>query len=96
MDQYFTLVWPRGTVIYRRYGKKQTLTKVPKNALELWAEGSRTLTLKKAGLVLLKDKTKAELEALLEVRKRFGSKYEVSLLRKAIAEGIEASESDKE
>lgn len=84
MENYFTLTLPKGSVIWKKDGTKQTLNEVPKNAMELWAGGSRSLRLRKAGIELLQGKTKEDLELLITKRQRVGNRYELNLIRTAI------------
>lgn len=84
MDKYFYLTVKSGSVVHRASGIRQTLIEVPKNALELWEEGSQTLCLRKDGLELLTDFSKARLEKVLDARKHLNYKTEIKLLEDAI------------
>lgn len=84
MDKYFALIVKPGSVIHRANGIKQTLTEVPKNALEIWEEGSQTLCLRKDGSELIAEFTKERLENILELRRNINYKAEIKLLENAI------------
>lgn len=95
MDKYFLLVVKPGAVVNRPNGQKQTLTTVPKNALELWEEGTLTLCLRKDGLELLNDFSKERLEKVLQLRKNLNYKAEIQLLESSIKNFGKAKKPDK-
>ncbi len=95
MDKYFLLTVRPGSIVNRPNGQKQTLSEVPKNALELWEEGSLTLCLRKDGLELLNDFTKERLEKVLLLRKNLNYKAEIQLLENAIKTFGKAKKADK-
>lgn len=84
MDKYFVLTVKKGSVVHRANGVRQTLSEVPKNALELWEEGSRTLCLRKDGSELLADFPRERLSNILETRRHLNYKAEIKLLEDAI------------
>ncbi|WP_278380983.1 hypothetical protein [Chryseobacterium arthrosphaerae] len=84
MDKYFILTVRPGSVVNRPNGQSQTLTEVPKNALELWEEGSLTLCLKKDGLEVLNDFSKERMEKVLQLRRNLNYKAEILLLENSI------------
>ncbi len=84
MEKYFALLVKPGSVVNRPNGQKQTLTDVPKNALELWEEGTLTLCLRKEGLDLLKDFSKERMEKVLQLRKNLNYRAEIQLLESSI------------
>ena len=95
MDKYFILTVRPGSVVNRPNGQKQTLTEVPKNALELWEEGSLTLCLRKDGLEILNDFTKERLEKVLQLRRNLNYKAEIQLLESSIKNFGKAKKTDK-
>ncbi|ANF51741.1 hypothetical protein A0O34_15050 [Chryseobacterium glaciei] len=95
MDKYFLLVVKRGSVVNRPNGQRQTLTEVPKNALELWEEGTLTLCLRKDGLELLNDFSKERLEKVLQLRKNLNYRAEIQLLESSIKNFGKAKKADK-
>ncbi len=95
MEKYFLLVVKPGAVVNRPNGQKQILTDVPKNALELWEEGSSTLCLRKDGLELLNEFSKQRLEKVLQLRKNLNYKAEVQLLEIAIKTFGKPKKTDK-
>lgn len=95
MDKYFVLTVKPGSVVNRPNGQRQTLTEVPKNALELWEEGSLTLCLRKDGLELLNDFSKERLEKVLQLRKNLNYKAEIQLLESSIKNFGKAKKADK-
>lgn len=95
MDKYFLLTVKPGSVINRPNGQRQTLTEVPKNALELWEEGTLTLCLRKDGLELLNDFSKERLEKVLQLRKNLNYRAEIQLLESSIKNFGKAKKSDK-
>ena len=95
MDKYFILTVRPGSVVNRPNGQKQTLTEVPKNALELWEEGSLTLCLRKDGLEILNDFTKERLEKVLQLRKNLNYRAEIQLLESSIKNFGKAKKPDK-
>lgn len=95
MENYFALTLPKGSEIWKKDGTKQILNQVPKNAKELWEEGSRALRLRKAGLELLQGKTKEDLKQLLTKRQKVKNRYELNLIRKAI-KSLESPSSEEE
>lgn len=95
MDKYFVLTVKPGSVVNRPNGQRQTLTDVPKNALELWEEGSLTLCLRKDGLELLNDFSKERLEKVLQLRKNLNYKTEIQLLESSIKNFGKAKKADK-
>lgn len=84
-----------GSVVNRPNGYQQTLTAVPKNALELWEEGSLTLCLRKDGLELLNDFSKERLEKVLQLRKNLNYRAEIQLLESSIKNFGKAKKADK-
>lgn len=95
MDKYFLLVVKSGSVVNRPNGQRQTLTEVPKNALELWEEGTLTLCLRKDGLELLNDFSKERLEKVLQLRKNLNYRAEIQLLESSIKNFGKAKKADK-
>ncbi|WP_312390845.1 hypothetical protein [Chryseobacterium sp.] len=95
MDKYFLLVVKPGSVVNRPNGQKETLTEVPKNALELWEEGSLTLCLRKDGLELLTDFSKERLEKVLQLRRNLNYRAEIQLLESSIKNFGKAKKADK-
>lgn len=80
MEKYFLLMVKPGSVIHRANGVRQTLTEVPKNALELWENGSTTLSLRKEGVELISEFSKERLEAILKLRIKNKYKTEIKVL----------------
>jgi len=95
MDKYFILTVAVGTIIIKGDDSRQTLSEVPKNALELWEEGSRTLCLRKDGVELLADFSKERLEKVLEARIHLDYKAEIRLLEDLIKTAGKAKKTDK-
>lgn len=95
MDKYFVLTVKPGSVVNRPNGQRQTLTEVPKNALELWEEGSLTLCLRKDGLELLNDFSKERLEKVLQLRKNLNYRAEIQLLESSIKNFGKVKKADK-
>lgn len=74
-----------GTIILRGNGTQQILTEVPKNAQQLWENGSRTLVLMRtAAPDFLKQYSKEQLEKILAARQHLKIKAEIKLLEDAI------------
>jgi hypothetical protein len=95
MDKYFILTVAVGTIIIKGDGSRQTLSEVPKNALELWEEGSRTLCLRKEGVEILTDFSKERLEKVLETRIHLDYKAEIRLLEDLINTAGKVRKTDK-
>lgn len=95
MDKYFIFTVKPGSVVNRPNGQRQTLTEVPKNALELWEEGTLTLCLRKDGLELLNDFSKERLEKVLQLRKNLNYRAEIQLLESSIKNFGKSKKADK-
>ena len=85
MEKHFLLTVALGSVIHSRDFGKQVLTGVPKNALELWENGSQTLVLKKDGAEILDDFSQERLKKVIALRTPLKYKGELETLKKVLS-----------